>query len=71
MRSAPLGGARIDRATQRWVIATGRPVRFREQPWLDGPVGAPEGIGDGWIGQHADRIGASTSDSDEGGLRRT
>ncbi len=41
-----LQGALVDRATQQWVIATGRSVAFDAQSWLDGPVGAPEGVGD-------------------------
>lgn len=61
-------GAWVDRATQRWVIGTGRPVAFDEQAWLDGPVGAPEGVGDAWIAQHADRVGASIREDDTGGL---
>lgn len=61
-------GALVDRATQRWVIATGRPIAFQEQTWLDGPVGAPDGVGDAWIGQHADRVAASTREDDLGGL---
>jgi hypothetical protein len=67
-RTAALRGARIDRATQRWVIATGRPVSFAAQPWLDGPVGAPEGIGDDWIGQHGVRVGARLTEDGGGGL---
>ncbi|MEX0835211.1 MAG: hypothetical protein WD010_03920 [Nitriliruptor sp.] len=61
-------GALLDRATQRWVVATGRPVSFVEQPWLDGPVGAPDGIGDTWIAQHAARVGASTAERPGSGL---
>jgi hypothetical protein len=35
----------IDWLTQRWVQITGRKVDLAREPWLDGPVGAPEGIG--------------------------
>lgn len=63
-----LGGALVDRATQRWVIATGRPVRFEAHPWLDGPVGTPEGIGEDWIEQHATRANASITEDVQGGL---
>jgi hypothetical protein len=63
-----LRGALVDRATQRWVIATGRPVAIDARSWLDGPVGAPEGVGDTWIGQHAVRVGASISEDERGGL---
>jgi hypothetical protein len=62
------GGGLSDRATQRWVIATGRPILFAEQMWLDGPVGAPEGIADDWIEQHATRVGASITENGTGGL---
>ena len=51
-------GAAIDRLTQWWVRATGTRVRLPELPWLDGPVGAPGGIGDEWIDQEALRRGA-------------
>lgn len=68
MGARPLRGALIDRVTQRWVIATGRPISFSGQAWLDGPIGAPEGIGDAWIGQHAARIGASILENHTGGL---
>lgn len=66
MRQLPHGGAAVDRATQRWVAATGRRVSFDAQPWLDGPVGAPDVIGDRWIAQHAARIGAGVGDGDAG-----
>lgn len=68
MGTEALGGALVDRVTQRWVIATGRPVRFGEHEWLDGPVGAPEGIGDDWIEQHAARVEASVTEDRTGGL---
>lgn len=68
MAREPLSGALIDRATQRWVIATGRPVRFPQHPWLDGPVGAPDGIADDWIGQHAARVDATLTEDGTGGL---
>lgn len=38
-------GRLSDRFTQRWVQATGRIVDLEADPWLDGPVGAPSGIG--------------------------
>lgn len=62
-----LGGAAVDRLTQRWVMATGRQVTFEDATWLDGPVGAPTGIGTDWIAQHAQRT-AATLTEDEGGL---
>ena len=68
METEPLGGALIDRTTQRWVIATGRAVTFAEEAWLDGPVGPPDGIDADWIAPHAERIGAALDEEAEGGL---
>lgn len=61
-------GALVDRATQRWVVATGRPVDFTTTAWLDGPVGAPEGIGEEWVTQHAASVGAHIVQEPSGGL---
>jgi hypothetical protein len=59
-RAATLDGALLDRSTQRWVIATGRPVEFGgSERWLDGPIGAPDGVGEAWIDQYAAATGAS------------
>lgn len=66
--AAELQGALVDRATQRWVIATGRQVSFAEHAWLDGPVGAPDRIDDRWIAQHAERIGARLEADPAAGL---
>lgn len=63
-----LTGALLDRATQRWVIRTGREVAFADHEWLDGPVGSPSGIGEQWIAQHAARIGARVVAAPDGGL---
>jgi hypothetical protein len=38
-------GNLVDRVTQRWVQYTGRSIDLRTHPWLDGPIGKPEGIG--------------------------
>lgn len=38
-------GYLVDWLTQRWVQFTGRRVDLRRDPWLDGPVGDPGGIG--------------------------
>jgi hypothetical protein len=68
-REAALEGALLDRFTQRWVIATGRPVAFGgTERWLDGPTGAPDGVGEAWIGQHAAGTGASLVEGDGQGL---
>ena len=64
-----LRGALVDRLTQRWVIATGRPIDVAdEERWLAGPVGRPEGIGEEWIAQHAALVGAPVSEDRDGGL---
>lgn len=63
-----LRGALLDRSTQRWVIATGRPVDFAQEPWLDGPVGDPSGVGQDWIEQHAARREATLSEPGDQGL---
>lgn len=38
-------GALVDWITQKWVILTGRRVSFDEYPWLEAPMGKPDGIG--------------------------
>ncbi len=64
-----LGGAPVDRFTQRWVIATGRAVGLEgSERWLDGPIGAPDGVGEDWIEQYASRRGATLEDGDGQGL---
>lgn len=64
-----LGGALVDRFTQRWVIATGRPVEFAgPERWLDGPIGSPDGVGEDWIEQHAGRHGARLEVAPDQGL---
>jgi hypothetical protein len=46
----------VDRATQRWVRATGRSIGLDEHPWLDGPVGGTDLIGDEWLPREAQRL---------------
>ncbi len=68
-RRPALRGALLDRATQRWVVATGRHVDFLgEEAWLDGPVGAPKEIGEDWIQQHAALRGAQLHETPTQGL---
>jgi hypothetical protein len=68
-RAVALEGALLDRSTQRWVIATGRPVDVEgPERWLDGPVGAPDGVGEGWIEQHAAATGARIEEGTPRGL---
>jgi hypothetical protein len=55
-------GRVIDRATQRWVRATGRPVSFADHPWLVGPVGDVDLIGDTWLSREADRLGGTVGE---------
>lgn len=49
----------IDLGTQQWVKATGRRVTLREVPWLRGPVGDTDIIGEGFFRRHAAREGLS------------
>jgi hypothetical protein len=58
-------GAPIDRSTQAWVRATGRRVDLAEYPWLDGPFGLPDRIGDEWLPREADRLGGRVADAGE------
>lgn len=58
-----LGDARgylVDWLTQRWVQLTGRRTSIAENPWLDGPVGTPKGIGreffEGYAAQNSLRL---------------
>jgi hypothetical protein len=45
----------VDSATQAWVKLTGRTVVAADHPWLDGPVGTPEGIGPSFFDDYAAR----------------
>lgn len=47
----------VDRATQYWVRATGRRIEFADYPWLQGPVGDPDRIGDQWLKRKAPPLG--------------
>src|SRR5438874_6092977 len=38
-------GNLIDRVTQRWVQFTGISIDVETHPWLEGPIGSPDGIG--------------------------
>jgi hypothetical protein len=59
-------GRAVDRVTQAWVRLTGREVSFEEHPWLRGPVGDPERIGDEWLEPEAQRLGGTLTEG--GGL---
>lgn len=63
-----LTGSLLDRATQRWVIATGLELSVADHPWLDGPVGSPDGIGERWIAEHATRVGGVVVGDEAPGL---
>lgn len=63
-----LAGSLLDRATQRWVMASGRGISIADHPWLDGPVGSPEGIGERWIAEHAARVGGTVAQEESPGL---
>lgn len=58
-----LGDARgylVDWFTQRWVQLTGRRTSIGENPWLEGPIGHPRGIGkaffEAYAAQHSLRL---------------
>ncbi|MDH3225330.1 MAG: hypothetical protein OEO23_16535 [Gemmatimonadota bacterium] len=48
-----------DRVTQRWVRLTGQAFALAERPWLEGPVGPPDGIGGDFFQRWADANGLS------------
>ncbi len=50
-------GFGLDRATQAWVRATGRRIDLNDHPWLHGPTGDPERVGEDWIEREAQRLG--------------
>lgn len=47
----------VDRATQLWVRLTGRRVWLSEEPWLGGPVGDTDVIGEQFFHRLAEREG--------------
>lgn len=47
----------VDLATQFWVVLTGRKVRLEEDPWLEGPVGDTDVIGERFFHRLASREG--------------
>jgi hypothetical protein len=72
MHRVALRGALLDRVTQRWVMATGRRIDLSgPERWLDGPVGDPAGIGDGWVDAHAARHGSVVIEGPGQGLLPT
>ena len=52
-------GRPLDRSTQVWLRTTGTRVQLSEYPWLGGPVGDPELIGDEWLGRETHRLGGT------------
>lgn len=52
-------GRLLDRITQAWVRVTGTRIQIAEFPWLDGPIGDPEFIGDAWLERETDRLGGT------------
>ncbi|HEX6852243.1 MAG TPA: hypothetical protein VF139_12650 [Candidatus Polarisedimenticolaceae bacterium] len=61
-------GDLVDRVTQRWVRWTGRRVRLEDHPWLDGPVGKPEGIGSSFFDAYVAERGLRALRGEPGGL---
>ena len=51
----------MDGATRSWVRATGRRVELPATPWLQGPVGDLDRVGDAWLPAEADRLGAEVA----------
>ena len=51
----------MDGATRFWVRATGRRVELPVTPWLQGPVGDLDRVGDAWLPAEADRLGAEVA----------
>lgn len=49
--------ALVDQTTQLWVRLTGRKVRLAECPWLEGPVGDTDVIGEKFFHRWAEREG--------------
>lgn len=47
----------VDLITQVWVRLTGREVHLDEHPWLDGPIGDTDVIGEGYFHRWAAREG--------------
>ncbi|MDP8931828.1 MAG: hypothetical protein M3O70_25480 [Actinomycetota bacterium] len=64
----PERGFALDWATQQWVKATGRRLAFDRTEWLQGPVGAVDRVGDGWLPVHAEAVGAVLRERDDAGL---
>jgi hypothetical protein len=61
-------GALVDRATQRWVRATGRRAALVDYPWLDGPVGDVDRIGMDFFARFAERRGWQVIETGTRGL---
>jgi hypothetical protein len=61
-------GYLTDWVTQRWVQVTGRRVVRAAEPWLDGPVGEPRGIGPEFFADLAARERLTLSPTRPAGL---
>ncbi|QFG27449.1 hypothetical protein F7P10_32840 [Actinomadura sp. WMMB 499] len=62
-------GTPLDRMTQHWVRLTGRRIDLRDEPWLAGPCGDRDRVGDSWLRREAARHGARVLDgADDAGL---
>ncbi|WP_344685325.1 hypothetical protein [Saccharopolyspora taberi] len=58
----------LDRVTHGWMIATGRRVRADHVPWLAGPTGHPDVVGDEWVERTAAELSGRTSTGPDHGL---
>jgi hypothetical protein len=57
-----------DWVTQQWVRLTGRRISLGEHPWLQGPAGAPAGIGPDFYERLASQLGLAIAADGERGL---
>lgn len=59
----------IDLVTQLWVRLTGRNVQLGDYPWLEGPIGDTDVIGEEFFHRHAEREGLTLdAESESRGL---
>lgn len=61
-----MAGRWLDRTTRLWVRATGRRVDLGRTPWLQGPAGDVDRVGDAWLAGEARRLGAQVGVAADG-----
>jgi len=57
-------GTLSDWITQRWVQYTGRRVNLKDDPWIDGPLGEPTGVGPDFFQEYAAHHGLAIATAD-------